>query len=129
VSAIESSNHCNVSSWSGNQVFVRCYNALGEPSDTRYLVKVVQEAESDVTVLGYAMSINDVDEDSDLTGERLHQVIATGADFSTTHPQVSERFFKHQCVIAQWASEWVKVNCYDAAAAPKDTLSSLGVVE
>lgn len=108
---------------------------------------VVQKAESDVEVLGYARSMSDVDGSTNLTGglytynatggsivsERsgtgAYKITFAGLDFSVAHPKVSGLASKKPCGITQWGSDWVKIGCYDSSGAAADSLFSVVVVE
>ena len=96
-----------------------CYDSDGAKADTKYLVMVSQVAASDVVVLGYARTISSTNAETDLTGgiynfnatggsivstragTGQYTVTFAGADFSTSHPQVSGLFATRHCGVAQ----------------------------
>jgi hypothetical protein len=143
VTAYNKAGHCNVVSWSNEQVSVKCYDVTGALSDSRYEVLVTQTADTTPEILGYATTEAASDPGGDLTasgytfnaaggtttatrtGLGMFTVRFAGTDLSTGHVQVTAMGSNNYCNVNLFDGDQVSVACYDTSGAAVDSRFSI----
>ena len=136
-----------------DRVNVTCFDAAGDPVDSRYAVTVIQsgtQAAADTTVSLRGFAYANLPTDASYTPNANYSFVAGGGtitaartdvgkytmDFggislaSTGSVQVSAYGSASNCVVARWgiaAPGTVEVNCFDSAGDPVDTKYSISV--
>ena len=136
-----SNNRCQILSWGGDLVNVRCYDSAGNPADSRYSVLFVRPAATDdalafawandssspsyTPIPYYRFNSGDGAVSATRTGVGLYTITFggfsgsgfDGGDVQVTGYSATDK----RCSVSSWAPETVFVRCYNAAGALVDT--------
>ena len=133
VSAYNSNANCNIGSWGGSTVYVKCWDHNGAAVDSDYTVSVIlNSVASPAKVVGYAWasspssasytpstlySFNSSGQGITATrsGTGTYAMTFTGLAFSSGDVKVSAYSSSTHCNVSSWGGGVAYVKCYDAS--------------
>ena len=147
VSAYNSNASCNIGSWGGSTVYVRCWDHNGAAVDSVYTVSVIlNNVTSPAKVVGYAWasspssasytpstlySFNSSGQGITATrsGAGTYAMTFTGLAFSSGDVKVSAYSSSTHCNVSSWGGGVAYVKCYDASNTLTDAYYTVVLTE
>ncbi len=146
VSSYASDAYCNVGSWGGSSVSVRCYDSSGILTDSRYTVTVISDSVTSTSEIAAYAWVNEPTSASH-TPNSVFSYNSSGGAITATRSsvgtysisfadlvisggniQVSGFGTDAHCNVASWGSSSVNVRCYNSSGVATDSRYTVTVI-